>query len=115
MISHPKPLSELLNPRFKDIGSIFKCEFEGMTNVPVMLSNLETTRETLVKVLTDSLTSSEKEFLISFKAKTPQWNLLGIEGVEKMPAVQWKLKNLAGMEQVKHRESLIKLRELLQY
>lgn len=114
MLSHPKPLSELLNPRFKDIKGIFRNEFEGMTNKPVLLNDLELTRETLVTVVMDSLTVSEKEFLLSFKEKNPQWNLLGMEGVENMPAVQWKLKNLAGMEQAKHRESLRKLRELLQ-
>ena len=114
MISHPKPLSELLNPRFKDIQSVFANEFEGMTKEPVLLSVLELTREKLVNWVMDSLTAPEKEFLLSFKKRHPQWNLLGIEGVENMPAVQWKLKNLAGMEQSKHRESLRKLEELLQ-
>jgi hypothetical protein len=39
--------------------------------------------------------------------------LLGVPGIEKLPAVQWKLQNIGRMTPVKHREALQKLRDYL--
>jgi hypothetical protein len=39
--------------------------------------------------------------------------LLGLEGVEKLPAIQWKLANIRKMNTRKHAEMLAKLREVL--
>ena len=37
LISHPRPMVELLNPNYRDIRSIFENEFLGMTQNPVKL------------------------------------------------------------------------------
>lgn len=47
------------------------------------------------------------------KEGKPDWALLGVEGVERLPAVQWKLRNIGRMAQAKHQEQLGKLREKL--
>ena len=35
--------------------------------------------------------------LMSFKEKAPKWKFFGVEGVQDMPAVKWKLANLSKM------------------
>jgi len=43
------------------------------------------------------LIDGEKPFLIPVKAGQPEWNLIEIEGVDKIPAVQWKLTSVHRM------------------
>jgi hypothetical protein len=43
---------------------------------------------------------------LSFKATTPEWTLLGIEGIDQLPAVKWKLLNLKKMPKEKHERAL---------
>jgi predicted nucleotidyltransferase component of viral defense system len=97
MISHPRPIAELLNPHRKDISSVFSNEFLGMTRDTVTLDELVEARETLIRSIQINMTSEEKDFLLSFKNKNPQWDKLGISGIEKLPAVQWKIHNLNKM------------------
>ena len=71
-------------------------------------------RETLVKKLRNELTNDERKFLLSLKAAQPKWDLIGIEGVEKLPAVQWKLVNITKISGKKQKELLEKLRRVLE-
>jgi len=43
----------------------------------------------------------------------PQWDLIGLEGVQNLPAVQWKLLNIGRMAPAKHQQALRKLRDYL--
>ena len=61
----------------------------------------------------DSLTEQVRRFLLSFKAREPEWSLLDIEGLQDLPAVQWKLINLNRMSDTKHQEALKKLEAVL--
>ena len=36
----------------------------------------------------------ERAFLLTFKSRKPDWSLLGLDGIDRLPAVRWKLKNL---------------------
>jgi hypothetical protein len=47
------------------------------------------------------------------KAGDPEWDLLGIEGVEKLPALQWKLQNIRRMEAGKRAAAYDRLRAVL--
>lgn len=47
------------------------------------------------------------------KAGDPNWNVLGIDGLEKMPALQWKLTNIRKMDANKREEQFKILRDLL--
>ena len=40
------------------------------------------------------LTTNERKFLLSIKKLHPDWELLGLEGIDRLPAVKWKLINL---------------------
>jgi hypothetical protein len=80
---------------------------------PVSLETLEKVREDLIRCVGTSLTEADKEFLVSFKSKAPQWDLLGLDGVEQLPAVRWKLENLEKMSAEKHQAALERLKKVL--
>jgi len=48
------------------------------------------------------------------KTGKPEWDLLGLTGVEELPAVKWKLMNIKRMEKKKHKNALEKLRNYLE-
>lgn len=97
LISHDRPMHEILRPNLQNIDLIFEREFLGMTSEPIALEVLIKTRESLIEQIHATVTQEEKEFLMSFKRGEPNWPLLGVTGVEALPAVQWKLKNIKTM------------------
>ncbi|MFJ5158672.1 nucleotidyl transferase AbiEii/AbiGii toxin family protein [Pantoea sp. NPDC088449] len=114
LISHPRPLAELLQPQLKDISSIYDGEFRHMAERDVSLKELEETRVQLINIINTSLTIEERNFLLSFKNLQPNWGLLDLDRVDQLPAVRWKLKNLSTMSAAKHAAALRKLESVLQ-
>lgn len=113
LISHPRPIAELLDPNLLDINPDWAAEFYGMTSRNISLDELLETRSELIRLIKTSLSDSEKQFLINFKNQEPDWSLLGLDGIENLPAVRWKLHNLALMKRDKHVEALQKLKKVL--
>ncbi|MBX7137658.1 MAG: nucleotidyl transferase AbiEii/AbiGii toxin family protein [Oligoflexia bacterium] len=113
LASHSRPMHELLDPKFLDMRSVFESEFVGMSRIPVAYEDLDAARTSIVQKLHADLTSSERQFLLSVKEGKPQWNLIGIAGIEKLPGLLWKLHNIARMEKSKHQQQLEKLRKCL--
>lgn len=116
LISHSRPINELLAPNFKDIRQVHENEFAQMTRVDISVEDLEAVRERMVKMINESLTPEEKRFLLSFKNKQPEWSLLGLPNVEEisqLPSVKWKILNLEKMEVAKHLVLYEKLTALL--
>lgn len=114
LASHDRPIHELIDPNRKDIRSIYENEFSGMTAVPVRYTDLIDARETLISIILKDLTSSERQFLLSLKEGHPRWELLGTEGIENLPAIQWKVMNILKMDKRKHAITLEKLRAKLE-
>lgn len=94
LISHDRPISEVLNARRKDITVEFSENFEGMTTEPVALDELLEVREALVAAIIGNMPMVHREFLVGFKRGTPDWSLLGVPDAENLPAVRWKQLNL---------------------
>lgn len=113
LISHPRPIAELLNPVHKDIKTLYEGEFLQMEEEHVLLEELELTRGHLIRIVNAGLTEKEKQFLLSFKNKAPDWSLLNLEGIENLPAVNWKLINLKNMTADKHKIAYEKLQRVL--
>ena len=114
LVSHPRPMVEILNPQEKDVRDIFEKEFKGMIAEDVTVEALETTRKNLVAALRNELTPDERAFIVSMKEGRPQdWDLLALEGIENSPAVQWKLLNISRMDPAKYQQALRKLRDYL--
>ncbi|MEO9338869.1 nucleotidyl transferase AbiEii/AbiGii toxin family protein [Mesorhizobium sp. SB112] len=94
LISHDRPISEVLVPRRKDISQEFAQGFDGMTAEPVELDELLAAREALIAAIAGGMPDEHKAFLLGFKRGAPDWGLLGVEGAADLPAVKWKQINL---------------------
>lgn len=114
LISHKRPMSELLSPSRKDISKVFETEFREMTEEPVTLDELLNTRERLTAHIHDTLTDQDRAFLLSVKNRAPDWTKLDLKGIENLPAVKWKLINLNRMNAERHKEALERLAEVLE-
>jgi hypothetical protein len=106
ILSHNRPMAEVLAPTLQDIRQEFERGFEGMTEKPVTLDDLVRARENLIAELVGKMPDEHRRFLASFKRGKPDWEILSIPHAEKLPAVQWRLQNLAKMDP-KKREQLL--------
>jgi predicted nucleotidyltransferase component of viral defense system len=106
LLSHKRPISEIMNPRWKDISQVFQSEFKGMTFEPVTLEDLIAIPEKMIQGLKDNFTQQDYDFLISFKKGAPDWTLACSEKIQYLPAVQWKLLNIRKMPKQKQLESI---------
>lgn len=114
LISHPRPMVELLNPNFVDTREIYDKDFKDMVLEKVEYEELVETRNRLVQVIINSLTPEDKNFVLSVKRGEPAWDLLGLAGIENLPAVKWKILNIKNMPPTKHKKAFEKLRAYLE-
>lgn len=114
LLSHNRPIAEIMEPRWKDIEGIFGNEFVGMTFEPVTLDELLAVRATMLEALKMHFTSRDAEFLISFKSGEPDWSLFEHPEIQHLPAVKWKLKNILKISKDKHRLALDNLKLVLE-
>jgi predicted nucleotidyltransferase component of viral defense system len=94
LLSHNRPMAEVLSVRRKDILHEFSTGFQGMTEVPVSLDDLLAAREAVVKDVVGGMPEQHRRFLLSFERGEPDWPLLGVEGADKLPAIRWRQHNL---------------------
>ena len=113
LISHNRPMVELLNPNPLDIKYLFETDFSGMTTISITLEELLHTRNLLIKEIKNSLNQNEKNFLLSFKKGQPEWERMPFKHIQNLPSVQWKLLNIRKMDSSKREKALIKLKEYL--
>lgn len=114
LAGHDRPMNELLAPRLQDIGRQYESNFRGMSRSEVPLDDLLRVQADLAHKLVEALDSDEKEFLLSMKRGEPEWGLLGIEHVDRLPALQWKLINIRKMDSSKRLVALNRLTEILE-
>lgn len=114
LISHDGSIARVLNATAKPLKDLFERQFVGMTAAAVTLEELEQARAALVAALHGRLGEREKSFLLSFKRGEPQWDLLGVVHAPDLPAVRWKLQNLAQMTPEKRRETIGNLERALE-
>ncbi len=94
LASHNRPIHEVLFPSLRDISGDYDNTFRGMTAEPVKLEALLSARVRMVTELQAGLDANEREFLLSLARNAPNWPLLGIEHLEQLPGIRWKLRNL---------------------
>lgn len=114
LISHNRPMVEVLAPTRRDITEEFVRGFNGMTETPVSLEELIQAREDLIADIVGHMPAAHRRFLLSFKKGEPDWNLIGLPGIDALPAVRWRLQNLANIEPGKRDALLGELRKVLQ-
>ncbi|MFM1703507.1 nucleotidyl transferase AbiEii/AbiGii toxin family protein [Aeromonas salmonicida] len=115
-LGHPRPISEVMDPRWKDLSDAFQQEFKGMTNAPVTLEELLEVPEAMFAALKAQFIQRDKDFLLSFKRGEPDWTLFDVPIAEQLPAIRWKLQNLQKLRDKnpeKHQKALVKLDKVL--
>jgi predicted nucleotidyltransferase component of viral defense system len=115
VLSHPRPIHELIRPGFQDQRQVFDTQFAGMAIHPFTYDEYEATRVELVGQIHATMTADDRRFLISFKEGAPEWGLFPVAGIERLPAVQWKLSNIQTLRKnaTKHAEQLAALKDAL--
>ena len=94
LLSHNRPMFEVLEPKRKSIQTEFRRGFQGMTARPVSIRNLTSTRESLIDTVVRDMPEQHRRFLLSFEGGNPDWSLLELPGAERLPAVRWRQENL---------------------
>jgi predicted nucleotidyltransferase component of viral defense system len=94
LISHMRPIHEVIKPLFIDQRQAFETQFSGMTSIPFSYSDYEHTRQQLVEVVDSKLTENDRCFLIGLKKGVPEWERFEVQNAKDFPAVQWKLQNI---------------------
>ena len=94
LLSHDRPMSEVLAPTRKDIAAEFARGFQGMTDHAVTLDELIAAREALIAGVVGNMPAEHRRFLLSFERGEPEWGLLGLDGIADLPAVRWRQQNL---------------------
>lgn len=98
LLSHDRPMHEVLAARRKDISREYERGFAGMTDRPVALEDLIAAREATVEAVIDKMPDDHRRFLVSFERGEPDWPLLGFEHVADLPAVKWRQRNLDSLD-----------------
>ena len=49
----------------------------------------------MINEITAGITTAEKHFLLSFAKGEPDWSPQELDHLQYMPAIQWKLRNIA--------------------
>ena len=94
LLSHMRSMSELIQPHLLDQQSAFEKQFAGMSLIPFTYADYETTRTQLIHTINSNWTETDKNFLLSFKKGSPDWELFPIPVLKDLPAIKWKLENI---------------------
>ena len=116
LVSHMRPMNEILRPHPLDQKSAFNRQFSGMSAIPFTYDDFENTREHLVKSILSVLSDRDRLFLMSFKRGKPDWELFPVPVIKEMPAVLWKLNNILSLKKInpqKHIELTKKLEGII--
>jgi serine/threonine protein kinase len=128
----PEMIKEIGHDEHLDIWCIGILMFELLTGtIPFSGSNMNALSENIVKIkinwpkdinldakdlikkILKQLTTNERKFLLSVKEGEPDWSLIPIPGIEKLPGIAWKGINIKKMEPKKKIEALEKLKKAL--
>jgi predicted nucleotidyltransferase component of viral defense system len=113
LLSHDRPMSEVLAPTRKDISAEFLRGFEGMTEEPVSRDELIAAREALIAEIVGKMPDVHRRFLVSFERGQPDWALLDVPGAAELPAVKWRQLNLDKLPAKKRAELVEALERVL--
>lgn len=93
LLSHNRPINELLNPNVKDISKLYSDEFINMPEEKITLDELLEARDNLQKSIFKKLSDSDKEFIVSFVKNSPNWESFSVQKIKDYPSIKWKLFN----------------------
>ena len=106
LAGHNRPVHEVLKPRLHPLEATFANQFDGMTREEISLDTLEQVRERLVQDLPRALTDQHRTFLLSLVQNQPRWDCMPFIHLQELPAIRWKLQNLAKLKSAKSAEQI---------
>lgn len=116
LVCHNRPIHEVLFPGLRDLTYDYERGFVGLTTEPIALDVLLDVRQALTNELPRSLDENERLFLVSLARNRPEWGRLGIDHLEQLPGIRWKMRNigqLAEKNPAKHAAQADRLEQLL--
>lgn len=117
LVSHGRPIVELVDPVRKDQSNTFRSQFDGMALEPFTYNDHQRTLERLVSTLRKSFTDDDRAFLRSFEAGDPEWSRFPVAELANLPGPQFKLMNIRKFRNAspkRHRSMLEELENVLQ-
>ncbi len=108
LLSHNRPMGEVLSGRVKDLTNEYRNGFEGMTEELVHIEELIEAQQKMIDELIGGMPDEHREFLIRFERGEPDWSLLKIGHVADLPAIRWRQRNLDKLKR-DQRSSLVDL------
>ena len=88
LLSHNRPMAEILAPTRKPITDEFQRGFAGMTAEPVALEELIAARETLIDSIVGQMSEPHRRFLITFERGEPELVIAGCANCERSASSQ---------------------------
>jgi hypothetical protein len=113
LVSHSRPVHEVLTARRKDMTVEFNRGFDGMTAAPVTLAELVAAREDLIAKIVGNMPDEHRKFLISFEKGQPDWSRIGLPAAANLPAVKWRQLHLNKLTPDKRAELVTALERVL--
>ncbi|MCX5956237.1 MAG: nucleotidyl transferase AbiEii/AbiGii toxin family protein [Cyanobacteria bacterium] len=114
LAGHNRPVHEVLAPRLQPLEATFANQFNGMSRDEVNLETLEQVRARLVQDLPRALTHQHRDFLSSLVKNQPLWDCMPFPHLQELPAIRWKLQNLANLRRKKLVEQIERLEACFQ-
>ena len=94
LLSHNRPMGEVLSGRRKDLAAEYQNGFVGMTDEPVDIEELLEAQNELIESIIGGMPDRHKQFLVGFEEGNPDWSLLHVEHASSLPAILWRQQNL---------------------
>jgi predicted nucleotidyltransferase component of viral defense system len=113
LLSHNRPMAEVLGSKQKNISKEFLRNFEGMTNEPVRIEDLHSARTQLADLVVGKMPEPHRKFLVSFESGAPDWSLLAVPKAARLPAIKWRQQNLDKLTKNKRTELVAGLEAVL--
>ena len=114
LLSHNRPMGEVLSGRVKDLTGEYRDGFEGMTEISVSIDALIEIQQRLFAELIGEMPDEHRQFLLGFERGEPDWTLLDIPHAKELPAVRWRQRNLDSLPSQKRDELVALLARSLQ-
>jgi hypothetical protein len=96
LVASPKPAAEMLAPgEPNDFATAFRTQFAGMTEQPVTAEELLAVRTRFLALRATLMDRAACDFLLSMEREAPDFNLISLPSAAQLPAVRWKLQNMA--------------------
>lgn len=117
LLGSDKPIIESLQPNPIDQSEALEKQFKGMSDVDFSYSDYEEARKNLIALVNDSLTYTDREFLLSFEEGIPDWSKCCAGNLSIYPSVKWKIRNIVKLKKTnpdKHKQGTEKLRQFFE-